>query len=483
MKNREDTIKALKKELDLYKTIVDVAFEGIMATDKDGIITVYNREIAKTEGLNPNEIIGKKEKEIYNFPEYDFPEMIMKRIKQEGGSPIIEQPYLYRSPNGEQHHIIYSAYPYYYNGEFQGIISMGRDVMQINSFINATMALEHQLKAKENKNKEGAYYFLDNIIGSSLQMRKAVSVAEKVATHDIPVMIIGETGTGKELFAQGIHNAGSHRKGPFVSVNCAAIPETLLESILFGTSKGSFTGAIDMKGLFEQAENGSLFLDEINSMPLPLQGKLLRAIQEKRIRRLGDKKEITINCRIISATNQDPFESNNNVPIRSDLLFRLSTAVVNIPPLRERKEDIPELCQYFMRSAKQNKSIFLWDISPDLLKLFFQYDWPGNVRELENIIASSIIFADNQERFLKTNHIPEHLLKNFFKKRAAEENAFVPCALKEVVGDFEKNLITQAILAANGNMSKTAEILQISRQNLYTKIHKYHMESFLKEKI
>lgn len=201
MKNREDTIKALKKELDLYKTIVDVAFEGIMATDKDGIITVYNREIAKTEGLNPNEIIGKKEKDIYNFPEYDFPEMIMKRIKQEGGSPIIEQPYLYRSPNGEQHHIIYSAYPYYYNGEFQGIISMGRDVMQINSFINATMALEHQLKAKENKNKEGAYYFLDNIIGSSLQMRKAVSVAEKVATHDIPVMIIGETGTGKELFA------------------------------------------------------------------------------------------------------------------------------------------------------------------------------------------------------------------------------------------------------------------------------------------
>lgn len=221
-----------------------------------------------------------------------------------------------------------------------------------------TLAFEHQLKMKNGKNNNEAHYFLDSIIGSSLDECK--DMAKRIAQYDFPVLIIGETGTGKELFAQGIHNASQRCSGPFVSVNCAALPESLLESILFGTSKGSFTGAVDMPGLFEQAENGSLFLDEINSMPIPLQSKLLRTIQEKRIRRLGSKKEIPVNCRIISASNQNPFDihAEKTAEIRPDFLFRLSTSVIQIPPLRERKEDIPELCKYFMRTCNQNKSIF-----------------------------------------------------------------------------------------------------------------------------
>lgn len=480
----EQKIESLEKELALYKNIVDEAFEGVIAIDKDGTIIVYNKEIAKTEEMNPKNVIGKKETEVYDDPEYDFPQ-VMQKANIKDGAIITNQRYLYKTPNGKKHHIIYSAFPYYYKGEYQGIFTIGRDVMQINSFINATIALEHQLKRSKEKVTDGAYYFLDQIIGSSAPMRKCVAAAEKIANHDIPVMIIGETGTGKELFAQGIHNAGMNRSGPFVSINCAAIPETLLESILFGTNKGSFTGAMDMPGLFEQAENGSLFLDEINSMPLSLQGKLLRAIQEKRIRRIGGKKEIAINCRIISASNQDPFNTDGETApeIRSDLLFRLSTAVIHIPPLRDRKEDIPELCQYFMRASDQNKSIFLWEISPDLLDLFYHYDWPGNVRELENIIAGSIIFADNQERFLKSEHIPEHLRKKFFHPQTTQKTEWVPGNLKNAVGHFEKDLITETILSVKGNMTKAAKILGISRQNLYAKAHKYHLDHFIHDKV
>lgn len=481
----QETIRKLRNELELYKNIVDEAFEGISAVDKDGIVIVYNKEIAKTEEMNAEDVIGKKETEVYNDPEYDFPQVI-QRANTKDGNTIINQRYLYKTPNGKEHHIIFSAFPYYYDGEYQGTFTIGRDVMQINSFINATMALEHQLKqSKQKMTTEGAYYFLDNIIGASPQMKKAVNSAEKIAAYEIPVMIIGETGTGKELFAQGIHNASAYRKGPFISLNCAALPESLLESILFGTSKGSFTGAIDMPGLFEQAENGSLFLDEINSMPPALQGKLLRAIQEKRIRRLGGKNEININCRIISATNQDPFDPDQkeDIHIRSDLLFRLSAAVVQIPPLRERKEDIHELCKYFLRRSNQNKSIFLWDISPELLEMFYHYDWPGNVRELENVIYSSIIFADNQERFLKTEHIPEHLQKSFFQNDRREALHFMQGNLKEATEDFEKRFIIDTIYAAHGNISKAAKALGISRQNLYAKIHKYHLERLINPKV
>ncbi|MEG2658019.1 MAG: sigma 54-interacting transcriptional regulator, partial [Clostridiales bacterium] len=474
IKELKEKIEALEKENALYKAIVDKAYEGIIATDLDDRIIVYNQEIAKTEDMDPKNVLGKLEKDVYNYPEYNFPELVYDKVVNKGES-IIEQRYFYYSPNGKMHHIIYSAYPYKYKGKTYGIFTLGRDVEQINSFINATLAFEHQLKMKDKKCINDAYYFLDNIIGSSPQMSKCKELAEKIAPYDMAVMIIGETGCGKELFAQGIHNAGRSAKGPFISLNCTALPDTLMESILFGTCKGSFTGAVDMPGLFEQAENGSLFLDEINSMPITLQGKLLRAIQEKRIRRLGSKEEIPVNCRIISASNQDPFDIEAEVPtpIRSDLLFRLSTSVIKIPPLKERKEDIGELCQFFMRTSNQSKSIFLWDISPQLMEIFYHYNWPGNVRELENVILSSIIFAGNQERFLKVEHIPEHILKNLMNDEK-KRYSFIPYNLKDSLADFEKHIIIETIFNTNRNITKAAKTLGITRQNLYFKIEKYH---------
>ncbi|MGN0963318.1 MAG: sigma 54-interacting transcriptional regulator, partial [Clostridia bacterium] len=226
---------------------------------------------------------------------------------------------------------------------------------------------------------------------------------------------------------------------------------------------------------------GSLFLDEINSMPIMLQSKLLRALQEKKIRRIGGKTETDIQCRTISATNRDPFECDEEKEseIRMDLLFRLSATIVKIPPLRERKEDIPELCQYFMRKGNQNKSIFLWDISPQLLDLFNRYDWPGNVRELENVVQSSIIFADNQERFLKPEHIPEHIRQSLSKKSGGEKFVPIISTLKESVADFEKRFITDVLFRTNGNISNTARILGITRQSLYAKMEKYRIDAHI----
>ncbi|MDO4541765.1 MAG: sigma 54-interacting transcriptional regulator [Bacillota bacterium] len=483
IKALEERIEELEKENSLYKAIIEVVHEGIMATDKEGRIIVYNQEIAKTEKMNPQEVIGKLEREVYNYPEYNFPEIVAEKVLQKGES-IIEQRYFYPSPNGEMHHIVFSAHPYFYKGKIEGVITMGRDVEQINSFITATLAFERQLKADKNKDGDVAHYFLDNIIGSAPQMKKCRELSKKVAQYDIPVMIIGETGTGKELFAQGIHNASPFAAGPFISVNCAALPDTLLESILFGTSKGSFTGAVNMPGLFEQAEGGSLFLDEINSMPQELQSKLLRAIQEKKVRRLGSKTEIPVNCRIISASNQNPFDLHAEAPtaIRPDLLFRLSTAVIQIPPLRERKEDIPELCKYFMRTSNQCKSIFLWEISPDLLKLFYRYDWPGNVRELENVILGSVIFAGNQERFLKIQHIPEHIQRNLLGEDGKKSYPFPAHNLNDSIKDFEKHIILETIFSVGGNISKAARILGITRQNLYFKIDRHHLKDYIKSK-
>lgn len=468
-------IDELEKENSLLRQIIDRIHEGVLATDEKGRILFFNPVVAKNDSLT-TDAIGKTEREVYPDPAYDFQDIATNRVLKTG-KPILEQRYSYISPAGKKIHIIYSCYPFFYKGKIAGSYEIGRDIHQINRFINETLALEKQINYENDKTKGDAYYFLENIIGDSPKMRECVELAHRAVHYDMPVMIIGETGTGKELFAQGIHNAGKTSRGSFVSVNCAALPESLLESILFGTTKGSFTGALDTPGLFEQAENGSIFLDEINSMPLSLQGKLLRVLQEKKIRRIGGKTEIPIHCRIISASNEDinfDVSPNKTHEIRMDLLFRLSTATIHIPPLRDRKEDIPALCRHFLRKNNRSKSIYLWDISPKLLDLFYHYDWPGNVRELENILWNSVLYTQPQERILMVEHIPVHLRQKFSEQRE-EQDITKKTGLNDALDEFEKRMIIETILKQNGNIAKAAEVLKISRQNLYYKMDKLHI--------
>lgn len=467
----EERALALEKENQLLRSIIDSIHEGVYAIDEKRVIILYNAEVEKSEGIKREYALGKQEEEVYAFLENSFYEMYEKEVLR-AGQPVIEQYFKYSLPDGRIINMIMSIYPFFYKGKLAGAYTIGRDTKQIDDFITKILELQRKVIMQTHKDsKTGARFFLDNIVGVSDKIRETIAFARKIASRYAPVLIVGETGTGKELFAQGIHNASLCSKGPFVPVNCAAIPDTLLESVLFGTVKGSFTGAGDIPGLFEQAENGTIFLDEINSMPLPAQAKLLRVIQDKVVRRIGSNKEIPINCRIISATNIDPFVDNPQQVIRSDLLFRLSSLVVKVPTLRDRIEDIDCLCAHIIMKYNVKYKLAVSKVSNELLALFKKYHWPGNIRELESVIESSMSFVDFQETVLDIQHLPEYLKERL----AAKSNPIMyPIdrqeTLHNIMKEMERKIIEEALKRNNWNVSKTAEGFGILRQNLHQKI-------------
>lgn len=328
----------------------------------------------------------------------------------------------------------------------------------------------------------GAYYTFENIIGNNKELKKTVDFAHKVALNNSSVLLLGETGTGKELFAQSIHNASRFSNGPFIAVNCAAIPSTLIESILFGTSEGAFTGAKNTKGLLHQAHNGTLFLDEINSMNLDAQSKLLRFLQDKIIRSLGDNKQTKIHCRIISAINksiEDEIDSGN---IRSDLYYRLSTVTIRIPPLSQRIDDIPILSNFFINKYKSEFRSSVKKIDPFLIDSFRNYNWPGNVRELEHVIESAMNMIDSDEEILKQNHLSTYLQQRILsidtcdKKNSPNFIFSNEKKLHVILDDVERQVIIERLSKNQGNITQTAEDLGIFRQALQYRIKKYKIE-------
>ena len=306
------------------------------------------------------------------------------------------------------------------------------------------------------------------------KMKNARDYIPVVAACDLPVMIYGETGTGKEVFAQSIHNASERRDKPFIAQNCAALPDTLLESILFGTSKGAFTGAMENKGLFELADGGTLFLDEINSMPLFLQSKLLRVLQDGSFRSLGGSETKRTNVKIIAATNVEPLEAIEKGQLRRDIYYRLSMMSIRIPPLRERKADIGHFVKFYVNKHNGTFHKQVQYVSKDLLKKLEEYDWPGNVRELEHVIVYGMSMVDETSALLQYKDIKGKLLleKQADRKKTPESLEEVPklcSSLREAVAAYEEKLIWQALEAAHGNISEAARILDVPRQTLQRK--------------
>lgn len=300
-------------------------------------------------------------------------------------------------------------------------------------------------------------------------MKNVKRSIQKIAKGNSPVFIYGETGTGKELFAQALHNASERTSRPFIAQNCAAIPENLIESLLFGTKKGSFTGAEDNPGLFELAEGGSIFLDEINSMPIHLQSKLLRVLQDGYIRRLGDKKSRKVNARVIAASNKHPEDCVKDGSMRLDVYYRLCVVPLHIPPLRERKDDIALLLEYFLTKYTTLLYKKVSGVSREAYEFLMEYNWPGNVRELEHIIEFAINQMEEWEDTLQKKHIEERL-RNVIG-RSEEEIKLEP--MKEVIARLEIKMITKAIQKTRGNVSKAAELLKVPRQTLQNKIKIY----------
>ncbi len=324
------------------------------------------------------------------------------------------------------------------------------------------------------KKQSGASFTMEDIIAVDEKMKNARDYIPVVAACDLPVMIYGETGTGKEVFAQAIHNASERKDKPFIAQNCAALPDTLLESILFGTSKGAFTGATENKGLFELADGGTLFLDEINSMPLFLQSKLLRVLQDGSFRSLGGSETKRTNVKIIAATNVEPLEAIEKGQLRRDIYYRLSMMSIRIPPLRERKADIGHFVKFYVNKHNATFHKQVQYVSKDLLKKLEEYDWPGNVRELEHVIVYGMSMVDETSTLLQYKDIKGKLLleKQADMKKTPESLEEVPklcSSLREAVAAYEEKLILQALEAAHGNISEAARILDVPRQTLQRK--------------
>jgi two-component system response regulator AtoC len=325
---------------------------------------------------------------------------------------------------------------------------------------------------KERIRKIQDDYHFGNMVAKSKGMEAVFKMAEKVAQYDTTVLICGASGTGKELIAQGIHFAGKRAKNTLVPVNCGGIPENLLESELFGYKRGAFTGAdSDRKGLFEEADRGTIFLDEIGELPLSLQVKLLRVLQENEIRPVGDSKTKKIDVRVIAATSKNLDDEVKNGTFREDLFFRLNVMPIQLPPLKDRPEDIPILSQHFINRFNISLEKNIKGITPAAMSILLKYHWPGNVRELGNVIERAVVLAE--ETILVPENFPLDLDESSKKEKV--EDFFDGHSLKAAQKILEKRLITKALQATDGNRTKAARILEISHPSLLSKIKTYNI--------
>jgi len=333
-------------------------------------------------------------------------------------------------------------------------------------------ALEHKQLLLENKLLRseviGKYRF-DNIVGKSPQMQKIFELVETVADTKATVLITGESGTGKELIAKAIHYNSPRREGPFIRINCAALPEGLVESELFGHEKGSFTGAIrQSRGRFELADRGVLLLDEISEISLHLQGKLLRVLQEREFERVGSGIPIQVDVRIIATSNRDLNRLIEQGKFREDLFYRLNVVPIHIPPLRERKEDIPALAQHFLKKYNLENNRQIKGISQKVYEMFLEYFWPGNVRELENYIERAVVTAKG--KILTPRDFPKELALGRINLPSEE------IEVGSTIYEAERKLILKTLKAQGGNRTKAAEILGISTRTLRNKLHEYGLK-------
>ena len=447
-------IKNIESLLNIYNY-----FDGIIVTDKNGIINYYVNFRTDIYNLRLNQIIGKSILEIHpELKEEDS--TIMQVLKT--GQPIYDRIEHLTTPHGDCMTNLCSTLPILENGEIVGAIDLSRG---IDSDVQRKF-----IEMPKASNQSDSLYHVNDIVSASKKVNDLKSIISMVANTDSAVMICGETGTGKEMFAQSVHTSGARASKPFISQNCAAIPNTLLEGILFGTTKGSFTGAEDKAGLFELANGGTLFLDEINSMDLGMQAKILKVIEEKRVRRIGSDNTISLDVKIISATNKNPLQCVKDKILREDLFYRLSTVLLDIPPLRERIVDIPLLVNYFIEQNNNRMNKNVSGVNQDVMEMFLNYQWPGNVRELKNVIEGAFNVIGSSE--IRKENLPPYMINNYSDQNERLISYSEDMSLTERLEEYEKRLIIQAIDSTN-SLTRAAEKLKITKQALNYKILKY----------
>jgi arginine utilization regulatory protein len=456
--------------LELLKSALDASGEGILVTDAQGQIVYYNQALGQMEGLRQDDVLGRHLTEVYQVT----PDTSEHLTVIETGQLIRDLAKIHFTAEGRAVNLVASTYPVFQGGSVIGAFSICRDVTKIKDLVKENIHLQKQMQedGRSKSRANGTRYTFKNFLHSSPSIDRLVHQAEKAARSDCAVLVYGETGTGKEVLVQSIHNASSRRNELFAGLNCAAIPDTLLESLLFGTAKGAFTGALDSPGLFAHAGRGTLFLDEINSMSPTLQAKLLRVLQEMTYTRLGANKELPLACRIIGSTSMDPWECIRMGTLRKDLYYRFAVFTISIPPLRERPEDIEALSTYFINRYSKVYGQRDVQLEYGLKEAFLNYQWPGNVRELEHVIESSVAMLDPGESVITREHLPSYLRPKFTRKRVRIHKLESQASLHEIMKDAEKQVIIEALRDNRGNISQSARSLGILRQNLQYRIRR-----------
>ncbi len=429
------------------KTIIDTISAGIMASDSNGNIKAVNKHMTDMFGYTEKKLKQMKAYELFDSWDDVF------KVVSTGDSFLGEDVFVNSLKNVLQYNL--SVYPVHDGkNNLNGMVYVFKEVKRVRKLANKIVGRQ-------------AIYTFDKIIGQNKKFFKTIEFAKQIADSRSTILITGESGTGKEVFAQSIHNYGDRREESFIPLNCGAIPKNLIESELFGYDEGAFTGAKKSghPGKFEIADGGTIFLDEIGEMPLDMQTRLLRVIEEGTVSRIGSTKEIVVDVRIIASTNKNLAKEVKRGNFRKDLFFRLNVLPLRLPSLRERRDDIPLLIEYFMNriSKRINKKMF--PIPEDYMKKLVHYDWPGNVRELENLV----------ELMLNTGEICD-----IGTKEKQDVQADFPYETKGAdfnLENVERRYISRAMRYFNGNITKSAKALGIGRNTLYRKIRKYRLNN------
>lgn len=462
---RRDVVAAgaIERSLDFIPVpeIFDALHDAIIIIDKTGTISYLNHAYSRLLGVSARRIVGRKMAEVE-------PTSGCLRVLN-GDVPLVNERLHIQSLDVD---VVATITPIYRDGGLKGVISVFRDLeetlrlsRELERLTSVTHYLLNQLDEKNAPSSE-----FKNIIGANGGFKKSLSLAARVAGSDVPVMIRGENGVGKEIVANAIHKASKRGDKPLIRVNCAAIPENLLESELFGYEEGAFTGAKrgGKIGKFEMADGGTLFLDEIGDMNLAMQSKILRAVQEKEIERVGGTRPIPVDIRILSATHRDLETLIQNDAFREDLYYRLNVVTISIPPLRERQEDVLLFAEYFIGvySEKQGKGLIR--LSEKVKQIFLAYHWPGNVRELQNVVQHAVLLCDNS--LITVDELPPYLRQG---QDSQTERMQGSLDLRTILEQTEKETILFALEKARNNKSLAMRLLGINRRSFYDKLKKH----------
>lgn len=463
---RRDNLKKIFNEKNM-RMILNHIDDGVQIVNNTGELIYCNKKAAMIDDIAIDETIGKHITEIY--PNLTKENSTLLKVL-ETGIPILMNEQTYLTYKGNKISTVNSTLPIKYNNELYGAIEISSNITDVKKLTEKVTSLQEMVYGNNAKTKEeNDLYTFDDIITQDKNVIQAKEMGIKSSQNDANVLVYGSTGTGKELLVQAIHGMSKRRDQSFIAQNCAAFPKNLLESILFGTVKGSFTGSTNKAGLFEIADGGTLFLDEINSMPMELQAKLLRVLQDGKVRRVGATQEKVVDVRVIVATNLDPYIAVEKNTLRRDLFYRLNTIMIEMIDLAEREGDIDLLTDYFIK--KFNKKFYknIQGVSKEVKNIFKSYDWPGNVRELEHIIEGIISVSD--KNIITKEDLPKPII-NKYKKFQSEIKSF---NLKDKLETMEHKYIKNAMKQTGQNITESAKLLGIPRQTLQYKLNKYNL--------